>query len=66
MKKVCLNCESEGRFRVPRELVEAQLGWKLDLPPDGLRVWIQYKKGDVYICKACLLAIVKLQSLTQQ
>lgn len=59
MKKICLNCEEIGKYKVPRELVETQLGWKLDLPADGKRVWRQYNKSDVYLCKECLLGAVK-------
>lgn len=58
MKKICLNCDSIGKYKVPRELIETQLGWLLDLPyHPGQPVWVQYKLNDVYLCKDCLLAV---------
>ena len=52
---------------MPRELVETQLGWKLDLPYHREQpVWIQYKLPDVYLCKECLEGVVKLERMKQQ
>lgn len=59
LKKICLNCEEIGKYKVPRELVETQLGWKLDMPYfEGQKVWIQYKLPDVFLCKECLIGII--------
>lgn len=64
MFHTCLNCDSVGGvYIVPRELVESQLGWKLDLPVKGKILQRQrLQDGDsVYICKECLLNTIKLE-----
>ena len=69
MFHTCLNCNSAGAsYIIPRELVEFQLGWKLDLPLKGKIAQRQRKEdGDrVYLCKECLLGIIKLELLLGQ
>lgn len=67
MIHTCLNCNSAGSpYIVPRELVELQLGWKLDLPVKGKILQRQrMEDGDrVYLCKGCLLGVIKSEIAT--
>ena len=66
MKFICLNCDNVGKYKVPRDFIEGQLGWKLDLPADGKRVWRQYGTDDVYLCRECLLNVMKTKWFWQQ
>lgn len=69
MLHTCLNCGSVGcSYIVPRELIESQLGWKLDLPIRGkVRQRQRREDGDrVYFCRECLLGTIKLELAVRQ
>ena len=65
----CRNCGGIGAgYIVPRELVEQQLGWRLDIPHKRKLAERQrqedLKYDTIHLCKDCLLGILRTEMAT--